>query len=268
MSPSVFSCRRFAVALLVRCAEGGESRLQRPKANLSRWNLKVTTQAAGPGIWPVEARISLEGHDGNEKGDRRGCALRMRWASRGVVSRLERARIDGPPTKPGRVLIRAFAVPRGGRGREGEGVVRGPLDVSTKTNSAGSRLETKGKLGAGWQKRSRRAGFALKVRSWVRRIGGVCVCRAEVSWVELESYEMEEGGLALCKETAVARVSQADKRMLFDGIQSSRVCSGGMGGGGGGEVKKPEDARWSCVPTRRGLPRPWIRGGRAGLVRY
>lgn len=113
MSPSVFSCRRFAVALLVRCAEVGESRLQRPKANLSRWNLKVTTQAAGPGIWPVEARVSWEGHDGNEKGDRRGCALRMRWASRGVGSRLERARIDGPPTKPGRVLIRAFAVPRG-----------------------------------------------------------------------------------------------------------------------------------------------------------
>jgi hypothetical protein len=55
-------------------------------------------------------------------------------------------------------------------------------------------------------------------------------CRAEVSRVELESYEMEEtGGLALCKETAVARVSQADKRMLFDGIQLSRVCSGGMG---------------------------------------
>lgn len=26
-------------------------------------------------------------------------------------------------------------------------------------------------------------------------------------------------------------------------------------------MKKPEDARWSCVPTRRGLPRPWIRGG-------
>lgn len=126
MSPSVFSCRRFAVALLVRCAEVGESRLQRPKANLSRWNLKVTTQAAGPGIWPVEARVSLEGHDSNEKGDRRGCALRMRWASRGVVSRHERARIDGPPTKPGRVLIRAFAVPRGGSGREGEGVVRGP----------------------------------------------------------------------------------------------------------------------------------------------
>lgn len=208
MSPSVFSCRRFAVALLVRCAEVGESRLQRPKANLSRWNLKVTTQAAGPGIWPVEARVSLEGHDGNKKGDRRGCALRMRCASRGVVSRLERARIDGPPTKPGRVLIRAFAVPRGGSGREGEGVVRGPLDVSTKTNSAGSRLETKGKLGAGWQKRSRRAGFALKVRSWVRRIGGVCVCRAEVSWVELESYEMEEGGsCSLQRNSGCARVA-------------------------------------------------------------
>lgn len=26
-------------------------------------------------------------------------------------------------------------------------------------------------------------------------------------------------------------------------------------------MKKAEDARWSCVPTRRGLPRPWIRGG-------
>lgn len=63
--------------------------------------------------------------------------------------------------------------------------------------------------------------FCVQGSILMRRIGGVCLCRAEVSWVELESYETRrDGGY---KETAVARVSQADKRMLFDGIQSSRV---------------------------------------------
>lgn len=83
MSPSVFSCRRFAVALLVRCAEVGESRLQRPKANLSRWNLKVTTQAAGPGIWPVEARVSWgrarRQRKGRQTGLRSSNAMGVPW---------------------------------------------------------------------------------------------------------------------------------------------------------------------------------------------
>lgn len=177
MSPSVFSCRRVAVAvaLLVRRDEVGEGRLQRPKATLSRWNLKVTNQAAGPGDL-ARRDTCLFGRarrqqKGRQTGLRSSSAMGVPWC-RGQ---------GWAPTKPGRLLIRVFAVPRGGFGTKGEGVVRGPLDVSTKSNSAGSRLETRGKLGAGWQKKVAEGGFRVEGSLLVRRIGGACKCRAEVS---------------------------------------------------------------------------------------
>ncbi|KAK1833106.1 hypothetical protein QBC39DRAFT_52102 [Podospora conica] len=101
-----------------------------------------------------------------------------------------------------------------------EGVVGGPLDVSTNPilPAADSKPEAErgnGKLEAGWQKRSWRAGFLSRVRSWCgESVESACrgaevrgwSWRGRVAWYEME----EKGDLFLCKETAVARASQAD----------------------------------------------------------
>lgn len=181
------------------------------RLTLSRWNLKVTNQAAGPGIGQVETRVSLEGHDGNRAA--LSSAMGVPWCCR--LSRLERPRMD--PDQGVRAAERggrekeSFAV-RGSRSAGCFNKIQFCRQPTRNQREIGSRMAEKVVEG-GW--------FRVQGSILVRRVGGVCLCRAEVSWVELESYETRRDGG--CKETAVARVSQADKRMLFDGIQSSRV---------------------------------------------
>lgn len=185
---------------------------------------------------------------------------RLRWASRGVVDCRD-------SSGQGWILIRAFAPPRREGGREKESfAVRGPLDVSTKSNSAGSRLETRGKLEAGWQKRSSRAGgFAFKVRSWCgESVESACVARRcrGWSWSRTRRDEMEAA-----KKQRLRACRKLINECCLMGYSRAEFCSGGMG-----ERRRDEKGRGCQMelrPNEERAPKTLDQGGeRAGLVRY
>lgn len=261
ISPSVFSCRRVAVAvaLLVRWDKVGEGRLQRPKANLSRWNLKVTNQAAGPGDL-ARRDTCLFGRaqrqqKGRQTGLRSSSAMGVPWC-RGQGWAVNQAR----PTPDQSVRV----AERGDLGRrERESfAVRWMFQQNPILPAADSK--PKGNWELDGRKRSWRAGFALKVRSRCgESVESASVARRCREWSWSRTRWRRGGGwsCSLQRNSGCARVSQADKRMLFDGMQSSRVCSVWNGGRRRRRDEKGRGCQMELRPNEERAPKTLDQGG-------
>ena len=179
---------------------------------------------------------------------------------------VERPRI-GPPTKtrpdPDQSVRAAGRGKLGGREGGREGVVRGPLDVSTKSNSAGRRLENQRRIESWMAEKVLEGGFLVEGSILVRRIGGVCVSRGGVAGGAGVVRDGGDGVLLSAKKQRLRACRKLINECCLMGYSRAEFAPVGW-------VKRRDEKspRMELRLNEKRTPKTPDQGGEAGLVRY